>query len=94
MKDDKVIVINADVLVSPRSTKRYKASIQALGRLMSGWEDRLHGEERFRGIAPGTGIMSCYACRDRIEAVDSSKGTLVCHESSRHDAVCCGGEGG
>jgi hypothetical protein len=38
-------VIDADVLVFPCSTKRSKASMQALGHVMSGWEDRLHGEE-------------------------------------------------
>jgi hypothetical protein len=58
---------------------------------------RLRGSPAWRGrlsgIARVTGIMSCYACRDRIEAVDSSKGTRARHRSSRHDEVC-GGEGG
>jgi len=45
--------------------------------------------------APGsTGIICCYACKDRSEAVDSSKGALARHESSRHDEVCDGGKGG
>src|SRR6516165_899532 len=45
----------------------------------------------FHRIAPGTGIMSWYAYRDRIETIDSTKGRLARHESSRHDAVCSGG---
>jgi hypothetical protein len=64
-----------------------------LGHLMSDWKDRLHGEEKLHGIAPGTGIISGYACRDRMVVVDSSKGTLARHESSRHDAVCGSGKG-
>ena len=65
-----------------------------LGDQRSGCEDRLPGEGWFPAMAPDRGIMSCYQWIDHLQTVDSSKGMRARHQSSRHEAVSCGSEGG
>src|SRR5205085_12590453 len=56
-------------------------------------KDRLHGEERLRGIVPGTGIIGCYACRDRILVIDSNKENwhITCQAVTIHFAAALRG---
>jgi hypothetical protein len=61
--------------------------------LLSGWEDRPHGDGRFRAPAVGSGIMNRPAWRNSIGGVDWSKGRRVRHESNGRETVSCGGEG-